>query len=287
METFQQKSLREQRRLWCPSPLLPPPHRPPQPWGDPSRETVARRPRGRFGCRQRKVAPRPHRVPAALWGGEVGGRKQPRRDNGPDGFLHFCPPPPLTPMSLLPGNLRSEGQKVAFAGRRGKWASAGRGVRWGFPSLSWAQNQALCPRFWPVGKPLRRWAAAAGREISTAWAAQGFPKGKMLPGLDQPRPAATQPGEGGGQVPFSPLLPGRAPNLSAHTSSLPSFSWMRLQNRRLRGGLVLSAWVISAGTSALPSCCKDRFRPVPIQSAVSPASHAGRCERKTPSGSFN
>lgn len=148
----------------------------PQPLGDWSPVIVAGlrpplRPRPRLR-RQGKQAPRPRESRLRSGGGEAGKglpgvwrRRAAWEGEWPGRFLPFCPPPSLTPIPLLPRNLRSEGQKVAFSGRAVKWASSRRGVGRGFPSLNWAQNQALCPRFWPVVRSLRRWAAAGAREI--------------------------------------------------------------------------------------------------------------------------
>ena len=52
-----------------------------------------------------------------------------------------------TPVPLQPRNLWSEGQKVVFPGLGDEWANAGREVGLAFPSLNWAQTQAVCPRF--------------------------------------------------------------------------------------------------------------------------------------------
>ena len=108
----------------------------------------------RFCGGREKPAPRPRESRSCSWGRDAGKglpegwrRHAARVEEWPGRFLHFSSLPSLTFILLLPQNLRSEGQKVAFAGRTVKWASWGRGVVRGFPSLNWAQNQALCPRF--------------------------------------------------------------------------------------------------------------------------------------------
>ena len=118
-----------------------------------------------------KAAPPPRESWSCSWGRDAGKGCQrmeetcSRVEEWPGRFLHFSSPPSLTHLLLPPRNLRSDGQKVAFAGRTVKWASSGRGVVRGFPSLNWAQNQALCPRFKPVVRSVRRWAAAEAREL--------------------------------------------------------------------------------------------------------------------------
>lgn len=124
------------------------------------------------------------------------------------------------------------GQKVAFAGRTVKWASSGRGVVRGFPSLNWAQNQALCPRFKPVVRSVRRWAAAEAREFKQLGQLRSFQRGKGCPARTSLGPAAVlEP------APLS-VFPLRRPRASVLTTRpLFPFACMLLQNLRLRVGL--------------------------------------------------
>ena len=109
----------------------------PQPVGDRSPKIVSGRseppphhdPR-RFCGGRGKPAPRPRESRSCSWGRGAGKglpegwrRNAARVEEWPGRFLRFSSPPSLTLILLLPRNLRSEGQKVAFAGRTVKWDS--------------------------------------------------------------------------------------------------------------------------------------------------------------------
>lgn len=163
----------------------------PQPVGDRSPKIVAGhsrpppppRPQGLLR-RQGETGSATPRVPvvflgARCWEGVPEGwrRHAARVEEWPGRFLHFSSPPSLTLILLPPRNLRSGGAESGFRGAHSEMGQLGARCCAGVP-LNWAQNQALCPRFKPVVRSVRRWAAAEAREFKQLGQLRSFQRGR-------------------------------------------------------------------------------------------------------------